>query len=74
MQDGDGWYSSKRVVMFLMIFLFIGQYVYNIMSGKSASETLTNQLFYLICWVLSTVFGEKIAGIFNKSKPPTDAP
>lgn len=64
--DSDGNPSSKRVVMFLLTFLFIAVTIVNLITGKNIEETLKNQLFYLICWMFSVVFGEKVVNIFAK--------
>jgi hypothetical protein len=66
--DSDGNPSSKRVVMFLLTFLFIGVSIANVAAGKDLEETLKSQLFYLLCWMFSVVFGEKVVNIF-KSTP-----
>ena len=64
--DSDGNPSSKRVVMFLLTFLFIGISIANVAAGKDLEETLKSQLFYLLCWMFSVVFGEKVVNIFTK--------
>jgi hypothetical protein len=66
--DSDGNPSSKRIVMFLLTFLFIGVSITNIVTGKDLENTLKNQLFYLLCWIFSTVIGEKVVNIFNPKK------
>lgn len=63
--DSDGNPSSKRIVMFLLTFLFIGVSITNLTTGKDLESTLKNQLFYLLCWIFSTVIGEKVINIFN---------
>lgn len=62
--DSDGNPSSKRVVMFILLFLFVGVSIYNLCTGKNLDETLKNQLFYLLCWIFSTVISEKVVNIF----------
>ena len=64
--DSDGNPSSKRVVMFLLTFLFIGISIAYVAAGKDLEETLKSQLFYLLCWMFSVVFGEKVVNIFTK--------
>ena len=64
--DSDGNPSSKRVVMFLLTFLFIGISITNVAVGRDLESTLKSQLFYLLCWMFSVVFGEKIVNIFKK--------
>jgi hypothetical protein len=63
--DSDGNPSSKRVVMFLLTFLFIGISIANVAAGKDLESTLKSQLFYLLCWMFSVVFGEKVVNIFT---------
>jgi hypothetical protein len=58
--------SSKRVVMFLFTLTFIGLTIANFVTGKNFDETLKQQLFYLLIWLISMVFGEQIADIFKK--------
>jgi hypothetical protein len=67
--DKDGSVSSKRLVMFVLTFLFVGVTIYNITTGKNLDETLKNQLFYLLVYVISVVFGENVTGMFKKPDP-----
>lgn len=67
--DKDGSFSSKRVVLFIFTFLFVGVSIYNIVTGKNLDETLKNQLFYLLVYVISVVFGENVTGLFKKPDP-----
>lgn len=69
LQDKDGILSSKRVVLFVFTFLFVGISIYNVITGKNLDETLKNQLFYLLVYVLSVVFGENVTGMFKKPDP-----
>lgn len=75
--DSDGNPSSKRVVMFMLVFLFIAVVIINLVSAKKLESTLQDQLFYLLCWMFSVVFGEKIAKIWaptvKKEAKPTKA-
>lgn len=71
-QDIDGRPSSKRLVMFVLTGLFVGVSIVNIVTGKNLDDTLKNQLFYLICWIFSTVLGERVVNIFNPKD--TDKP
>lgn len=66
--DTNGSASSKRVVMFILLFLFVGISIYNLTSGKNLDETLKNQLFYLLCWIFTTVIGEKVVDMFAAKK------
>lgn len=69
--DNDGSPSSKRVILFLLIGTFLTVVLTNLWMGKELSGVLAEQLFYLIIYTLSTVFGEKVTGIFGKRKDPT---
>jgi hypothetical protein len=72
LSGSDGITSSKRVVMFLFTLTFIGLTIANFCTGKNFDATLKDQLFYLLVWLISMVFGEQIADIFKKKdKPPT---
>lgn len=66
--ETDGSPSSKRVVMFILTMLFVGVTIYNLTTGKNLDDTLKNQLFYLLCWIFSMVFGEKIVSAFKDNK------
>jgi hypothetical protein len=67
--DSDGKPSAKRVSLFLFVFTFITIDFLNLLMGKNLDETLKNQLFYLLVYVISTVFGENITGLFKKPDP-----
>lgn len=73
--DSDGNPSSKRVVMFLLLTLFVSVSITNLVTGKKLDDTLQDQLFYLLCWIFSVVFGEKIAKMWaptiKKDTKPT---
>lgn len=64
----DGVISSKRTVMFIFTLLFVGLTIANFVTGKNFDSTLKDQLFYLLVWCLSMVFGEQIADIFTIRK------
>jgi hypothetical protein len=67
--DKDGSLSSKRLIMFLLTLAFLIVSFINLWTGKNLDETLKNQLFYLLVYVISTVFGENITGLFKKPDP-----
>jgi hypothetical protein len=67
--DKDGSVSSKRLIMFALTALFMIVTIVNIWTGKNLDETLKNQLFYLLVYVISVVFGENITGVFKKPDP-----
>jgi hypothetical protein len=68
--DKDGSISSKRFVMFTLVLSFVVIIFVNLFTGKSLKDTLEDQLFYLVIYVLISIFGENMAEIFQK-KPPT---
>jgi len=51
--------SSKRTILFLLIFLFIGLTICSQVFQKSFDEILKTQLFWLIQTTLILVFGER---------------
>jgi hypothetical protein len=55
--------------MFALTALFMIVTIVNIWTGKNLDETLKNQLFYLLVYVISVVFGENITGVFKKPDP-----
>jgi len=58
----SGMPSSKRVCFFITLFLFVFEVIYNMISGKSPSTEISNQLFELLL-VLSGLVS--ISGITN---------
>ena len=64
--DINGQLSSKRVVMFLLLFLFMAHCITNLTTGKALSPTLSDQLYYMLIWVSGTVFGEQVTNLFKK--------
>lgn len=70
LSGNDGLISSKRTVMFIFTLLFVAVTIVNVSTGKNLDETLKSQLFYLVIWTLTMVFGEQITNIFNKDKTP----
>lgn len=67
LSDKDGNPSSKRVILFLLISVFITVVLVNLWMGKQLSSTLGEQLFYLVIYALAAVFGEQVTGIFKKA-------
>lgn len=74
LSDNDGRGSSKRVVMFIFTFLFVGVTINNVITGKDFDSTLKNQLFYLLCYLFAIVFGEKVVDAFKKDDPTPPNP
>jgi hypothetical protein len=64
--DINGSLSSKRVVMFILLAMFIAHCITNLTTGKALSQTLGDQLFYMLIWVSGTVFGEQVTNLFKK--------
>lgn len=59
MMSGEDGVSSKRVVLFLFVILFIGLTIASQWTQKTFDPTLKQQLFWLIQTTLVLVFGEK---------------
>lgn len=68
LSGSDGITSSKRVVMFILTLLFVGLTIANFVTGKNFDSVLKDQLFYLLVWCLSMVFGEQITEMFTIRK------
>lgn len=64
--DINGSLSSKRVVMFILLAMFIAHCITNLTTGKALSPTIGDQLFYMLIWVSGTVFGEQVTNLFKK--------
>ena len=68
LSGSDGVVSSKRTVMFIFTLLFVGLTIANFVTGKNFDETLKQQLFYLLIWLISMVFGEGIPDMISAFK------
>lgn len=66
LSDVNGSLSSKRVVMFILLAMFIAHCITNLTTGKALSPTIGDQLFYMLIWVSGTVFGEQVTNLFKK--------
>lgn len=66
LSDINGSLSSKRVVMFILLAMFIAHCITNLTTGKALSPTIGDQLFYMLIWVSGTVFGEQVTNLFKK--------
>ena len=64
--DINGSLSSKRVVMFVLLAMFVAHCITNLTTGKALSPTLGDQLFYMLIWVSGTVFGEQVTNLFKR--------
>ena len=64
--DINGSLSSKRLVMFILLAMFIAHCITNLTTGKALSPTIGDQLFYMLIWVSGTVFGEQVTNLFKK--------
>lgn len=56
----QGGLSSKRVALFLFIFMFVGEHVMWYVFGKAPNPDLRIELFSLLLGSLATIFGEPI--------------
>lgn len=74
LSGSDGITSSKRVVMFIFTLLFVGLTIANFVTGKNFDETLKDQLFYLLIWCISMVFGEQIPEMISSWKGKKEEP
>ena len=52
--------SSKRVAFFVLLFLFVGVCVYNIITGKMLTPTLQDQLYYMLTASLLAILGSNV--------------
>ena len=68
LSDADGGFSSKRLMMFLFGLVFIGIIISNHITGKNLDDTLKWQLFAVLVWLISVVYGEKIPDIVSAMK------
>ena len=50
--------SSKRVVMFLLLFMFLATCIVNLVGGLKLDPTLRDQLYYSMLTMFGLVFGE----------------
>lgn len=74
LSGSDGLISSKRTIMFIFTLLFVGLTIANFITGKNFDETLKTQLFYLLVWCISMVFGEQIPAMIEAFKGKKDEP
>jgi hypothetical protein len=65
--DKDGSISSKRLIMFLLVFTFVFIVYTNLFSGKTIDASLLSSLVALIWATLGSVFGENVTNIFKKT-------
>ncbi len=74
LSESDGTPSSRRLVMFILTFLFVGISLYNVITGKNLDDVLKSQLFYLLIWIFSVVFGDKVVTALKGTNPGGDRP
>lgn len=60
--------SSKRVVLFILVFLFVFLVIWNLCTGKSVSTTLSDQVYYAMLYVVSLIFGSNIVSSIKDIK------
>jgi hypothetical protein len=61
----NGEISSKRCMMVFFAVLFAYALVSNHLTGMAVDDTMKWQLFFLLLWAMSIVFGEKIPEIIS---------
>ncbi len=61
----NGEISSKRCMMIFFALLFAYALVSNHVTGMLVDDTMKWQLFFLLLWSMSIVFGEKIPEIIS---------
>lgn len=61
----NGEISSKRCMMVFFALLFSYAFLSNHITGLQVDETMKWQLFGLLIWIMSLVFGEKLPEIFT---------
>lgn len=64
----DGNPSAKRVALFILLFLFIFEALYNLFTGKVPDQTLQSQLYYLLTTAYGLVFGSNIVSAIKDIK------
>ena len=60
--------------MFIFTLLFTGVVISNHITGKNIDETLKDQLFYLLIWLIAMVFGEQIPAMISAFRNNTKEP
>lgn len=65
MLGSNGEISSKRCMMIFFSTLFAYALLSNHITGKEVDDTMKWQLFGLLIWIMSLVFGEKLPEIFT---------
>lgn len=65
MLGSNGEISSKRCMMIFFTMLFAYALISNHLTGMAVDDTMMWQLFFLLIWAMSMVFGEKIPDIIS---------
>jgi uncharacterized membrane-anchored protein len=65
MLGSNGEISSKRSMMVFFSLLFAYALISNHVTGKQVDDTMKWQLFGLLIWIMSLVYGEKLPEIFT---------
>lgn len=60
--------SSKRLVLFFLLFLFIFLTLYNLFTGKSPSSVFIDQLYLMLTTSLGVVFGANVLDTIKEIK------
>lgn len=66
--------SSKRVVLFILVFLFVFEIIWNLCTGKSIATTLSDQVYYGMLYVVSLVFGSNVVNSIKDIKTGIQPP
>jgi hypothetical protein len=64
----NGTPSSKRFITFLLLLLWIFAFVYNLVTGKTASETYTTQHYLMLTTGLGLIFGSNVLDTIKSIK------
>jgi hypothetical protein len=64
----DGQPSSKRVILFILLFAFLFILIFNLFTGRKPDSTLQDQLYYMLVTALGVVFGSNVLNIIKDIK------
>jgi len=67
----NGQPSSKRWAFFTILYVFVGICIYNIITGKTLSPTLQDQLYYMLLALLGSVVGSNVLDTVKNIKTGT---
>lgn len=72
--DNNGSASSKRMVLFMLVIVFLITCLVNLFAGKELQADLRVDLVTLILTAFGFVFGEKVTDIFTKKSDQPNTP